>query len=82
MVDSEYSIAKLMKKNPALRQEPRYEPAAVIPLRPEPSLMDWLKMNNRLIPREVEEIPNQIDDDREILQLMDAEEQSYKDDEE
>ncbi len=71
-----------MKKNRALRQEPRYEPAAVIPLNPEPSLMDWLKMNNRLIPREVEEIANKIDDDREILQLMDAEDPSYREPEE
>lgn len=71
-----------MKNNPAVRQFPRYEPAEVIPLNPEPSLMDWLKMNNRLIPREVEETQNKIDDDREIFQLMDAEEQSYKDEEE
>ncbi|HHP7230482.1 MAG TPA: DUF3134 domain-containing protein, partial [Xenococcaceae cyanobacterium] len=42
-------------KNPALSQEPRYEPAIVIPLKQEASLLDWLEANNRLIPREVQE---------------------------
>ena len=44
-----------MKKNPALTQEPRYEPAIVIPLKQESSLIDWLKANDRLIPREPSE---------------------------
>ena len=44
-----------MEKNPALSQEPRYEPAIVIPLKQESSLLDWLKSNNRLIPREATE---------------------------
>jgi Protein of unknown function (DUF3134) len=42
-----------MKNPPSLHQEPRYEPAVVIPLKQEISLLDWLKANNRLIPREV-----------------------------
>ena len=53
-------------KNPALVQEPRYEPAIVIPLKQEASLLDWLKANDRLIAREpVEQIPsiNTEDDD-------------------
>lgn len=41
-----------MEKNPALSQEPRYEPAIVIPLKQDTSLLDWLKANDRLIPRE------------------------------
>lgn len=47
-----------MVKNPALTQEPRYEPAIVIPLKQESSLIDWLKSNNRLIPREQAEQEN------------------------
>ncbi|MGL5873078.1 MAG: DUF3134 domain-containing protein [Xenococcaceae cyanobacterium] len=43
--------------NPSLHQESRYEPATVIPLKQEISLIDWLKANNRLIPRESHEIP-------------------------
>jgi hypothetical protein len=41
-----------MKNPPSLHQEPRYEPAVVIPLKQEISLLDWLKANNRLIARE------------------------------
>ena len=47
-----------MEKNPALSQEPRYEPAIVIPLKQESSLLDWLRANNRLIPREPAEKEN------------------------
>jgi hypothetical protein len=47
-----------MEKNPALSQEPRYEPAIVIPLKQESSLLDWLKANNRLIAREPSEQEN------------------------
>ena len=47
-----------MEKNPALSQEPRYEPAIVIPLKQENSLLDWLKANDRLIPREQTEQEN------------------------
>lgn len=47
-----------MEKNPALSQEPRYEPAIVIPLKQESSLLDWLKANNRLIARESNEQEN------------------------
>ena len=51
-----YSVSEsyclIMEKNPALSQEPRYEPAIVIPLKQDTSLLDWLKENDRLIPRE------------------------------
>lgn len=47
-----------MEKNPALSQEPRYEPAIVIPLKQDTSLLDWLKANDRLIPREQTEQEN------------------------
>ena len=39
-------------KNRALRQELRYEPASVIPLKHKHSLLDWLESQNRLIPRD------------------------------
>ncbi|NJL02015.1 MAG: DUF3134 family protein [Spirulinaceae cyanobacterium RM2_2_10] len=44
-----------MYKNPALSQESRYEPAAVIPLKRGGSLLSWLETNGRLLPREVVE---------------------------
>ena len=65
-------------KNPALVQEPRYEPAIVIPLKQEASLLDWLKANNRLIPREpVETVKVRAEDDLEVL--MDGDDEDFVD---
>jgi len=66
-------------KNPALVQEARYEPAYVIPLKQEASLLDWLKANNRLIPREpVETEKVKSDDDLDVL--MDGEDEDFEED--
>lgn len=67
------------RKNPALVQEPRYEPAIVIPLKQEASLLDWLKANNRLIPRESIE-PEKIKADDDLEVLMDSEDDDFVDD--
>jgi len=58
--------------NPSLRQESRYEPATVIPLKQDTSLLDWLEANNRLMPRESLESENEkyLEEDEEIAQLM------------
>lgn len=64
-------------KNPALRKEKRYEPAPVIPLKQEGSLLDWLEANNRLIYREEKEdrwIDPLLADEEEIGDLIDVEE--------
>ena len=70
-----------MDKNPALVQEPRYEPAIVIPLKQEASLLDWLKASNRLIPREPVEVEKEkvkSDDDLDVL--MDGDDDDFVDD--
>ena len=68
-------------KNPALVQEPRYEPAIVIPLKQEASLLDWLKANNRLIPREpVEETVEKVKSDDDLDVLMDGDDDDFDDD--
>ena len=41
--------------NSPLREEPRNQRAAVIPLKQESSLLDWLHSSNRLIAREVQD---------------------------
>lgn len=67
------------QKNPALIQEPRYEPAIVIPLKQEASLLDWLKANDRLIPREPQEVEKvKAEDDLDVL--MDGEDDDFIDD--
>lgn len=66
-------------KNPALVQEPRYEPAIVIPLKQEASLLDWLKANNRLIPREPVEV-EKVKSDEDLDVLMDGEDDDFDED--
>ena len=67
--------------NPSLRQEPRYEPAAVLPVTRDTSLIDWLKETNRLIAREKEDSPIELlTDDVEISELMDVDDPLYDDD--
>ncbi|MBZ8182304.1 MAG: DUF3134 domain-containing protein [Oscillatoria sp. PMC 1051.18] len=59
--------------NPSLRQEPRYEPASVIPLKQETSLLDWLESEGRLIARQDQEETDNNEDEEEIAELMDVE---------
>ncbi|HIK07840.1 MAG TPA: DUF3134 domain-containing protein [Trichormus sp. M33_DOE_039] len=37
------------QSNPPLHEEPRYQPAPIIPLKQEESLIDWLQNSGRLI---------------------------------
>ena len=74
-------LLNLLMYNPSLRQEPRYEPAAVIPLKNESSLLDWLEARGRLIPRDHQDSRNRLEDDEEISELMDVDDHVYEDDE-
>ena len=65
--------------SPALTQEPRYEPAAVIPVKRDSSIINWLEATNRLIYREQEEVKTPIEEDAEISDLIDVDD-SYDDD--
>lgn len=69
-------------ENPALRQEPRSEPAAVIPIKQRSSLIDWLEANNRIIPREEleEEAKADVMAENEDFELLDPDDRSYSDD--
>jgi hypothetical protein len=66
--------------NPSLRQEPRYEPAAVIPLTKEASIVDWLKTNNRLIAREVIDVEREEEEEIEISDLIEVDDAGFDDD--
>ncbi|MEA5508592.1 DUF3134 domain-containing protein [Crocosphaera sp. UHCC 0190] len=69
----------MYKCNPSVRQEPRYEPAAVIPVKQDSSILNWLEATNRLIPREQEESTSSVEEDAEISDLIDVDD-SYDDD--
>ncbi|MEM9541027.1 MAG: DUF3134 domain-containing protein [Cyanobacteria bacterium P01_E01_bin.42] len=56
--------------NPALRQEPRFEPAAVIPLKQEDSMLTWLQSEGRLILRETQEASATDEEDPDLEGLM------------
>lgn len=67
--------------NPSLRREPRYEPAAVLTVARDQSLLDWLEANNRLIYRESEEVlPEGVDEEVDIAELMDGDDSLYSED--
>lgn len=63
--------------NPALREEPRHRPAAVIPLPQESSILAWLEANGRLLPRDNQD-QNYLDEEPEELNdLMGVDEGGY-----
>ncbi|MGK7930347.1 MAG: DUF3134 domain-containing protein [Microcystaceae cyanobacterium] len=67
------------KYNPSLSQEPRFEPAAVIPIKEDTSLVDWLKATNRLIPREKVEEEEKSTEDVDLADFIDTDDSGYED---
>lgn len=68
-----------MTKNPALHEQPREQPAAVIPTKRDASILDWLESSGRLLAREGSEMDYR-DDEEEINELMAGEDNSFDDD--
>ncbi|MDB9314604.1 DUF3134 family protein [Spirulina sp. CS-785/01] len=66
--------------SPALSQESRYEPATVIPLKQEDSLLNWLIAEGRLIARPDAEEEDKDETDPEIEDLMEVDDKDFDDD--
>jgi hypothetical protein len=66
--------------NPSVRQEARYEPAAVIPVTKDGSLIEWLQSQGRIIAREKEENLTSVEEDVELSELMDVDDPYVDDD--
>jgi Protein of unknown function (DUF3134) len=64
-------------KNPALHETPREQPAAVIPVQRDASILDWLEGTGRLLAREPAEIDLLRDDEAEINELMASDDSSF-----
>jgi hypothetical protein len=64
-------------KNPALHQVPRSQPAAVIPLQRDASILGWLEGTGRMIARETQDFDYRDDNDEEISDLMAGEDNSF-----
>jgi hypothetical protein len=58
-----------MVYNPSLREEPRFQPAGVIPHKQESSMLDWLESSGRLLARQPGDL-DFVDDEEEINELM------------
>jgi hypothetical protein len=58
-----------MTYNPSLRQEPRSQRAAVIPMQQEASILDWLERSGRLLARDNAEF-DYLDEEDEINEIM------------
>jgi hypothetical protein len=57
--------------NPSLTQEPRYEPAKILPLSRDRSHLDWLAAEGHLIARPNEDKESTFSEDVEISDLLD-----------
>lgn len=64
-------------KNPALHETPREQPAAVIPVQRDASILDWLEGTGRLLAREVVADVDFRDDEAEINELMASDDSSF-----
>lgn len=67
-----------MFKNPSLREQPRHKPAPVLPLRQEPSILDWLESTGRLLPRDPQD-DRYLEDVEDIPELVGVEDSAYDD---
>ena len=66
-----------MTYNPSLREEPRSQRAAVIPLKQEVSILDWLENTGRLLARDNQEAGYLEADGEELNDLMAGEDNSF-----
>ncbi|MBW4656209.1 MAG: DUF3134 domain-containing protein [Kaiparowitsia implicata GSE-PSE-MK54-09C] len=65
--------------NPAIRQQPRSQPATVIAPQENASILAWLESSGRLLAREPGD-PDFRENEEEISALMSGEESDYDDD--
>jgi phosphopantothenoylcysteine synthetase/decarboxylase len=68
-----------MVYNPSLRQEPRTQPAAIIPMQQNASILEWLESSGRLLARQNSDF-DYVDDEEEINELMGSDDASFDDD--
>jgi hypothetical protein len=66
-----------MTYNPSLREEPREQRAAVIPVKQESSILDWLENTGRLLARDNAESDYLEDEGEELSDLMAGDDNSF-----
>ena len=73
-------IIALEVYNPSLREEPRDKPAAVLLVRRQASILDWLEQAGRLRARQPGDF-DFVDDEQEINDLMGNDDADYEEEE-
>lgn len=63
-------------RNPALHEQPRSQPATVIPVQRNASILDWLESTGRLLAREAGDIGFR-EEEEEINELMAGDDNSF-----
>lgn len=63
-------------RNPALHEQPRSQPATVIPVQRNASILDWLESTGRLLARETHEA-SFLEEEEEINELMAGDDNSF-----
>lgn len=63
--------------NPALHEQPRNQPAAVIPIQRDSSILDWLEGTGRLLSRESSDFDFLDSEEEEINELMAGDDNSF-----
>lgn len=58
-------------RNPTLREEPRHEKAAILPMTQREGILEWLQGKGRVVARQNIEVP--LVDEEEIEELFDEE---------
>lgn len=66
--------------NPSLRQEARNQPAPVIPMLHDASILNWLEETGRLLARDPKDDRNYLEEEEEISELMGGDDSGYDDD--
>jgi hypothetical protein len=66
-----------MLNYPSVYQEPRYEPAGVIPPNRDRSHLDWLAAHGRLIARQPEEREERLPENADFSDLLEIEEDIF-----
>lgn len=67
-------------RNPALHEQPRNQPAKVIPVQRDASILDWLEQTGRLLSRETSDFDYSEPDEEEINALMSGDDGGFDDD--
>jgi hypothetical protein len=69
-----------MTYNPSLREEPRNQRAAVIPVNQDSSILDWLENSGRLLARDSNDFDYLDDEGEELTDLMGGDDGGIDDD--